>query len=152
MTISIQRIRNELLFVHGAVVTQGDRCNIISGASGSGKSTLCWALCHEGFGYLSDELAPVRLADKHVEAYPHALCLKGKPDDRYPLPAGVIDAGATLHVPVEQIPARTGRFPVPLGSIVFLTGEDDDRRKPLITRIEPGEAAARLYANSLNQL
>ena len=101
---------------------------------------------------MSDELAPIRLTDNHVEAYPHSLCMKSKPIGRYPLPAGFVDASTTLHVPVEEIPAKTVNFPVPLRFIVFLAGEDDNNQKPFINKIEPGEAAARLYANSLNQL
>ncbi len=152
MTISVQLIRNELLFVHGAVVADRNRCGIISGASGAGKSTLCWALCHEGFSYMSDELAPIRLADNHVEAYPHSLCMKNKPIGRYPLPIRYIDASTTLHVPVEEIPAKTVNNAVPLKFIVFLSGEDNSNQKPVINKIESGEGAARLYANSLNQL
>ena len=105
---------------------------------------------HEGFHYLSGELALVDLQTLMVQPYPHALCLKSEPPAPYHLPAATLRTGATLHVPVAALPAATCNRPVPLGAIFFLY-----RDKPggtTLQRIDAGEAAMRLYANALNNL
>ena len=77
---------------------------LVVGASGAGKSTLTWALCHHGFRYLSDELAPIELGDLRVHGYPHALCLEGAPPAPYALPASTVKTAFTLHVPADELP------------------------------------------------
>src|SRR5262245_48878322 len=61
LAIGFQRLRPELLFLHAAVLAAGERAFLLVAPSGGGKSTTTWALTHHGFGYLSDELAPVEL-------------------------------------------------------------------------------------------
>ncbi len=151
LTVGLQRVRTGLYFVHAAAVSSSSACTLLVGESGIGKSTLCWNLCNEGFTYMSDELAPVDPVTLEVEPYPHALCLKSASNAAYPLPAGTLDTGVTLHVPVEALPLPVASKPTRIRNIIFLT-HGDGGASPAAEDISRSEAAARLYANSLNQL
>ena len=151
MTLWIQRQRTELFFTHAAALSLDDRCVVISGASGSGKSTLAWSLCHQGFAYLSDELAPIHPTLMHVEPYPHALNLKNEPLAGPSLPRSTIRTNATMHVPAYELHGHSLDQPCRIGAMLFI---DSSRNGfSLETRqISSAEAAARLYSNGLNQL
>jgi hypothetical protein len=151
LTVGLQKIRTGLYFVHAAAVSSNNACTLLVGESGVGKSTLCWNLCNEGFTYMSDELAPVDPATLEVEPYPHALCLKSASNAAYSLPAATLDTSVTLHIPVEALPLPVANKPTRIGNIIFLT-HGNDRDNPAVEEISRSEAAARLYANSLNQL
>jgi hypothetical protein len=151
MTVALQTQRPDLYFVHAAAVGLADGCTLIVGESGAGKSTLCWNLCNDGFTYLSDELAPVDPQTLTVEPYPHALCLKSRSHAAFSFPVSTLDTAATLHVPVEALPLPVATRPSPIRNIVFLT-HGDGKAAPVFEDISRSEAAARLYANSLNQL
>ena len=151
MTIRLQKLRSDLYFVHSAALYRDEKCVIVSGASGAGKSTMCWALCNSGFSYLSDELAPVDTSRMQVVPYPHALCLKTRPDSGAPLPPTTVDTDYTLHVPTDSLPQPPVDSPRRLSAIVFIVF-DGSRDSVAIQRISAGEAAARLYSNALNQL
>jgi len=151
IVIDLQRRRPNLIFFHAAALEAAGRAVLLIGASGAGKSTLSWMLLQRGgFGYLSDELAPVSPADGAVHAYTHALCLKTAPPG-LPLPPGTLTTGTSFHVPAERLPASRWPPPVPLGSLVFLTGRDP-ALTPRLRCISSGEATARLYAAALNAL
>jgi hypothetical protein len=151
LTVGLQKIRTGLYFVHAAAVSSNNACTLLVGESGVGKSTLCWNLCNEGFTYMSDELAPVDPATLEVEPYPHALCLKSASNAAYRLPAATLDTAVTLHVPVEALPLPVASKPTRIRNIIFLT-HGDGGASPAAEDISRSEAAARLYANSLNQL
>nr|AFI78768.1 HPr kinase [uncultured bacterium ws198A12] len=151
LTIELQRHRPELFFLHAAVVSAKGRCVVIAGESGAGKSTLCWDLCNAGFKYMSDELAPVNLDTMQVEAYPHAICLKRIMEHMPALPNETIRTDSTMHIPVEAIPGGFERTPSDIEAIVFLKRSDRDV-VPQLTEMAKSEAAARFYANGLNQL
>jgi hypothetical protein len=150
LTIELQRQRPDLYFIHAAAVESDGRIAMLVAPSGTGKSTTAYGLLHEGFRYLSDELAPVDLQTMTVQPYPHALCLKSEPPAPYRLPAATLRTGVTLHVPVAALPSATFREPVPLGAIFFLGREGIG--DTTVQRIDAGEAAARLYSNALNNL
>ena len=151
MTQRVQLLRTDLFFIHGAALSVSERCVIISGESGSGKSSLAWFMSHNGFDYLSDELAPVDPAVLHVEPYPHALCLKNEPLSEPALPDSTQYTDATLHVPAYELPTRALERPCPLSFLIFIDGSLNGR--DLVVRaINSAESAARLYANGLNQL
>jgi hypothetical protein len=151
LTLELQRKRPDLFFLHGAALNANDRCVVIIGESGAGKSTLCWALCNAGLSYMSDELAPIDIDRMQVEPYPHAICLKkvaaGMPD----LPARTIRTEATMHIPTEAIPSGVRKEPSRFGIVVFLKPADQ-HTQPTLVEMSNSEAAARFYANGLNQL
>jgi hypothetical protein len=154
LTIQVELLRSDLLFIHAAAVARNGRAHIIAAPSGTGKSTTSWALLKHGFRYLSDELAPIDLDAMAVVPYPHALCLKAEPPEQYALPAGTVPTERTLHVPIPA--PGTGHpdsssDPVPLASLLFLDYRPDEA-EPSMTPISAAEAAARLYSNTLNAL
>lgn len=151
MTERLQLLRSDLFFVHGAALSQADRCVVIPGPSGSGKSSLAWCLSQSGFEYLSDELAPIDPEVLEVEPYPHALCLKSVPPSAPALPDSTHDTGATRHISACELRTRPPDQPCPLRLLVFLEGVSSGRDL-LVSGIGNAESAARLYANGLNQL
>lgn len=147
ITLALQRVRTDLCFLHsGAVVGSNGRVIVLTAASGSGKSTLTWALLHHGFGYLSDELAPIDPRTLVVHGYPHALCLKRNPPEPYHLPPATLETTHTLHVPVAGTPDQ--------GSLaaIFFVGHRHPQLHPILTDMSPARAAIHLYANTLNPL
>ena len=152
LTISLQRRRPDLLFLHAAALEQGGRAYLLAGESGNGKSTTAWGLLHRRFRYLSDELSPVDTCSLQVHAYPHALCMKNDPPPTHPLPpAGVQRLGATMHVPVASLPAAVGPAVCPIEAIVFVRYACE-RTAPVVRELSSAEAAARLYTATLNAL
>ena len=151
MTIELQRLRRDLYFVHAAAVEFADKASLLVGASGQGKSTTTWGLLHHGFGYLSDELAPVSLHTLKVYPYAHALCLKEEPSHAYPLPQQVLRTSRTLHVPSPFLRSPPLSDPLPVTAIFFLERYLEGR-STVLERISSAEAAARLFAQALNPL
>ena len=151
MTERLQLLRSDLFFIHGAALSEAERCVIISGESGSGKSSLAWFMSHNGLDYLSDELAPIDPVLLQVEPYPHALCLKNKPLSEPALPDSTQYTEVTIHVPAYELPTRASERPCPLSFLIFIdasmNGQDLAFRE-----IGCAESAARLYSNGLNQL
>jgi len=151
LTVALQMLRRDLYFLHAAALASPDAGVLVVGASGAGKSTLSWALCHHGFRYLSDELAPIDLERLDVHAYPHALCLKATPPDPYGLPASTLATPRTLHVPASALPGGvddTAR----LRAIFFLASDFSRPAEPAVHTISAAAAGARLLANALNPL
>lgn len=150
LIVELQKIRPDLYFVHAAVLARAGAGVMLVAESGGGKSTTAWALAHHGFQYLSDELSPVGLAGLVVHPYPRALLLKRLPPAGYPLPEGMLVTWRGFHVTADRLPAGICGSPAPLRTIFFL------RRRPagegLVRRLGAAEAAARLYASTLNAL
>jgi hypothetical protein len=102
-----------------------------------------------GFDYLSDELAPIELARMKVHPYPRAICLKAAPPRPYRLPAGTLDTGGRLYVPVETLPGRFHTTAQPLAACIFLERRLQNHG-PELQEIPAASAAARLVSNALN--
>lgn len=147
LVVQLQLLRSDLFFLHAAVVTLDGAAHLLVGRSGAGKSTTCWGLQHHGFGYLSDELAPIRMSDMMVHPYPHALCMKSEPPSSYPVPQGGWDTPRGVHIPIS--PHDTDPRPV---RSIFIIEYAAGRAQPEIVAIGRAEAAARLYPNALNAL
>jgi hypothetical protein len=151
ITVELQRRRSNLFFLHSAAIDWRGKACLFAAEPGSGKSTTTWAMLHHEFRYLSDELSPIDLETMQVFPYPHALCLKQRPPQSYPLPLEAIDLGRTIHVPPQALPAGTISESRPLGA-VFLVKYHPELATPEMRQISPAEASARLYANTLNAL
>jgi hypothetical protein len=149
--LSLQLLRKEWYFIHGAALTYAGKTCLLIAPSGGGKSTTTWALLNNGFCYMSDELAPVDPRDMTVAAYPHALCLKATPPAPFSLPDSTLRTRRAMHVPVEALPNGYQMESTPLHAVFFVQF-DPELSSPLIKPVSESEAAARIYANSLNQL
>lgn len=150
-TIKIQTLRSRLYFLHAAVAEVDGKAYLFVAESGGGKSTTLWGMLHHGWSYFSDELAPIELDTMWVHAYPRALGLKRRPPAGYPLPETALQTPRTFHVPVDSLPRVSALACCPLEAAYFVK-YCPDASGPSICPIGAGEAAARLYANSLNQL
>jgi hypothetical protein len=151
VTVELQKLRPDAYVVHAAVLKHQDGVVALVARSGGGKSTLGWALLHHGLGYASDELAPVDLATLEVHPYPRALILKRRPPPAYPLAAPTLHTSRGFHVAAEHMPADICTSPAPL-TAVFFVDYRSDAAAPSARALSTAEAAARLYANSLNPL
>lgn len=151
LTVTLELLRKDLYFIHGAALEYNGRACLLIAPSGSGKSTTAWALLHHGFNYLSDELAPLHMELLQVEPYPHALCLKRDPPPPYGLPETTLRTCRTLHIPTAALPCAVIRAPVPL-ACVFFVHHDPAASAPAVKSFSPALTAAHLYANGLNQL
>jgi len=151
LTVSLQRLRADLYFLHAAVVEWRGRAIVLAADSGRGKSTTAWALLNHGFGYLSDELGPVDVGTLRVHPYPHALCLKQPPPAPYGLPTAALHLGRTIHVPVPHLPGKCVQQPLPLGA-VLLVGHVPALTAPTLRPLSTAEASTRLYTTALNAL
>lgn len=148
ITIDLQHLRPDLLFVHGAVLARNGRAAIVSAPPGTGKSTFTLAALHLGLEYLSDELAPIDLERLTVYSYPRAMHLKTPPPVPYSLPPGVLTHGSGYHVPV--IPAVLPVEPARIAALIFL--QRDRHTSEGLQPITPASGATRLIANTLNLL
>jgi len=147
LTLSLQQVRKDLCFIHaGAVMAPDGRVIILTASSGSGKSTMTWALLHHGFGYLSDELAPIDPGTLEVHGFPHALCLKHYPPDPYKLPEATLVTTRTMHVPVASAHTH-GKL-----AAIFFVNHQHPEDHPVLAEVSPARAAMYLYANTLNPL
>jgi hypothetical protein len=151
MTIELQKRRTDLYFLHAAALEFMDNAVLLVAPSGGGKSTTSWGLLHYGFGYLSDELAPIKLNGMKVLPFPHAICLKRQPPNPYRLPDRTLYTSRTMHIPAELLPSKIGSRPGPLAAIFFLQ-LSLECFAPSIERLGNAESAARLFANVLNAL
>jgi hypothetical protein len=151
LAIEIQRQRPDLYFVHAAVLELDGRAFMLVGESGAGKSTTAWALLHHGFGYLSDELAPVNLRSLTVQPYLRALCLKDEPPAPYDLPASALWTSRSIHISTRDLPGRVWRESLALEGTFFLR-YDADARVPSVRPMTSAEGTVHLYASTLNAL
>jgi hypothetical protein len=151
ITISLQKIRSDLYFLHAAVLEYKGDAFILTGPSGSGKSTMTWALLNNNCGYLSDELAPINPQTMAVQPYPHALSLKTEPAVPYTLPADVIKTEQASHIPTTNKAIKVIAQPMQLKNIFFIQHQVE-LTTPVLHKMKKPEAALRLYTNTLNAL
>ncbi len=149
--LSLQRSHAHWYFIHAASLSLDGKCCLLIAPSGTGKSTTTWALVNHGFCYLSDELAPVDLTAMRVSSYPYALGLKSRPPEPYRLPRETVFTHPIFHVPVRCLPGGFQSRSSPLTAIFFIEFKPELSR-PSLSAVSPSEAAARIYANTLNQL
>lgn len=148
ITIKLQHLRPDLLFVHGAALAWQGRVAVLSAPPGTGKSTLTLVARQLGLEYFSDELAPIDLDRLTVYPYPRAIYLKAPPPPPHALPSGAIDHGERYHLPLTADAAP--RLDAALTALIFLRRDKEtfDGLRP----ISAASGAARLIANTLNLL
>ena len=147
MTIELQKLRPDLLFIHSAALEYKGKALLIVAPSGTGKSTTSWAMINSGFKYLSDELAPIDINSMSIHPYHHALCLKSEPPV-FKLPENTLFTSQTIHVPCDSLPLAES---IKIKAVFYLE-YIDNIIEPEIMPISTAESAANLYANSLNIL
>jgi hypothetical protein len=151
IVVSVQRLRHDLVFIHAAVLQRDGFAFLLAAPSGSGKSTLCWAMLHEGFHLMSDELAPIDPKSLQVLPFLLAVTLKSRPPECCPLPASTLETTRALYIPVADLPSTAAVERSLLRAIVFVDYTPDSTA-PTMTRLSVAEATSRLYPNVLNAL
>ncbi|MEM9403058.1 MAG: hypothetical protein AAGA44_11300 [Pseudomonadota bacterium] len=150
ITIAVQLIRTDLLFLHASCIRHNNYCFVIAGESGAGKSTLCWSLLQDGYGYMSDELAPIDPKELVVSPYSRGLVLKRLLPNLPELPDTTLRADNVCYVPADTMPFGAGEPSAVVAGIVFLS--NDNTYQDGLTELSRAQAASHIYANSLNQL
>lgn len=143
---------SDRLLIHASVAALGRGALVFPGASGAGKSTLVAGLVRAGLGYLSDELAPIRIATTHVDAYPRAITLEQGSWGAFPelerRRAHVPGADQWYVPPAALRPGCVTEGPLPVVGVIFPTA-----RPGATTRIQPlprAEGLARLGRTTFN--
>jgi hypothetical protein len=150
LTLTLQRRRPDLYFLHAAAMARDGRVAVIPGESGSGKSTLTLALLERGFSLISDELAPVELRSMTVHPYARALCLKSAPPPPCTLPRGTIQAGGQWYIPLSHVPAGDPQQALSVAAFIFI--RRDGEAPVTWRRLSAARGAAQLLVNALNPL
>lgn len=149
LTIELQLMRPDLLFVHAAALAGQHGGFALVGNSGAGKSTLAWALTRYGLRYLSDELAPFEVGTQRAAPFSRAIHLKTEPPGPHALPPTTIDTRFSLCVPVESLAGGAADAPQEMRTLFFLSPADRPAI-PEIRDLTPGEAVSRLFVHTLN--
>ncbi len=147
LTLSVQRQRPDLYFLHAAAVAWNGTVAVLAAPPATGKSTLAAELLHQGFAYLSDELAPIDIHNLLVHPFAHALCLKEPVLDALQLPGDMVRVGKRFHVASGLFPPPALMSPLPLGAFIFLGRSGHPRTAE---RISAAAGAAHLVSNTLN--
>jgi len=134
LELSVSRNARGVVFVHAGVVGWRGRAILIPGRSRSGKTSLVASLVRAGATYYSDEFA-VLGSDGRVHPYPRALSIR---QDGLMRP---------LRCPVEDLGARTGTGPLPVGRIVLTKHRDGASWRP--RPLSPGLAVLGLLDNTV---
>jgi hypothetical protein len=107
----------EWVFVHAGAVAADGRALLLPGASFTGKTTLVAALARLGAVYYSDEFA-VLDSDGRLYPYPKPLSIR------------VADSARTRESTAQELGARAGDRPVPVGLIAVTSYRPDATWRP----------------------
>jgi len=151
LVVAVQLKRPDLYFLHSAILEYKGRAVALIAPSGSGKSTTAWAMLHNGFSYISDEMCAINLDMMTLAGFSHALSLKQRPPEPYRLPKAALRTSRSYNVPVDSLPAVAPVREIRLGAI-FYVRYDKRAQGPQCTPVGKAESCARLYANALNVL
>jgi hypothetical protein len=146
----------DFLILHAGAVTGGDGTVLLPAPPDTGKSSTVAALLQQGFGYLSDEAAPVDPITGRVYPFPKRLALDQWMVESFPGLENQLNdrvgimAGSEFHeryVAPEDLGATVG-VPSPIRGLVFLS---EDREGPArLSDIPRAEAVQRMASNGFN--
>ena len=136
--------------VHAAVVAADGLAILIPGHPGAGKSTLCAALVAHGFGYVSDETAPIT-PDGLVLPYPKPIVVGAGSFDVLAELKAADTVGMNLDtwfLDPGRLAGGWSRGLSRLGYVVMSQFADGDDVR--YAALSPGETAALLASNMFN--
>lgn len=122
---TLVRALEGVYLLHAAVVAASGRAWLISGPSGSGKTSLGRALLQRGFGFLSDDLAPLGVDGGQIHPFPRRLGIDPATWQGTAAPPG-IRLGDKQFVGAEELGIPVVRDVLPPGAIVLMNPYDDD--------------------------
>jgi len=100
----LERARRRV-FLHAGVVGWQGQAIVVPGKTWAGKTTLIVALVRAGATYYSDEYAALDLQGR-VHPHPRPLSIRK-------------ENGETSETPIETLGGRTGRGPLPVGTVLM---------------------------------
>lgn len=143
---TLQARRPDLLHLRAAAFAYRGQAWLVAGGTPAWRAALCAELPRSGFHYLGGELSAVDLEALQVLPLPHA------PNWPAPAPdAGAGGAAWSRHPLTSSLerPLPMLERPCALQGLLFVQGPGG-ARPPSPRALHPAEAAARLYAATLN--
>lgn len=132
LTALMREIESHAVLHAAALVCPDGKALVIAGPSGFGKSSLARELASRGFGFLSDDYAPLDLDAGTIAPYPRAMAIRtDSPHD------GPTLLGKRL---VHADPLATE--PAPLGRVAILDGFGPPAATQIEIGVAVGDAAA----------
>ncbi len=135
--------------LHAAVVARGGKAWVVSGPAGAGKTSLARALAARGFTLMSDDLAPLAVADGRVHPFPRRIGLTPEAAaalDREDL----VQVGDKAFADPAQVGAEGASGPLPPGAVAIMNpytgGSGPAARMTVALLDDGGELARRLRA------
>lgn len=136
--------RQDLMWIHAGAVEAGEKALLFAGPSGNGKSTMVTLLSERGWGFLSDDIAPIRMDANEVLPFPQTPRRRIHPRRELPPEAiGILDREAVIIDP-----GRIQRRAVAIGAIVFPVYRGGASAE--LKRVGAGEAAFKLIRDCTN--
>ena len=146
------REQNWLAALHAAAIHDGARALLLPALGGTGKTTLTAALLAAGYGYLSDDVAP--LDAETLDVWPLPLPLRIKPGsvavlrERYPeldtLPAYGPPGQAVRLLPPPRFTLHAAKRRYPVAGLLF--PDDQPDAATTLQPLTPVESLHRLLA------
>jgi len=124
----------EVYLLHAAVVERDGRAWVVSGPAGSGKTSLGRALVARGFGFMSDDLAPLAVSDGRIHPFPRRVGLERAAVEEAGREAAVA-VGDKAFVAPEQLGAPLVERPLPPGAVVIMNPYQDAEDAPVRVRV-----------------
>ena len=146
---SLVRALDGVYLLHAAAVAADGRAWLVSGPSGSGKTSLGRALLRRGFGFLSDDLAPLSVDDRRIHPFPRRLGIElgSLSGDQTGLG---IRLGDKRFVGADELDIAVVDEALPPGAVVLMNpydiGDDAPVRMTLGLAGDPAALEARLQA------
>jgi len=134
--------RDDLLWLHAAVMSHDGLAVMLCGKRGAGKSTLVHALSRHGWEYLSDEFGAID--PQSLQALPFPIA----PFRRLPTAGPASEADPEM-LGKEAVDVTVANTPALLAAIYLITYESRASRLE-VGRCSPAEGVLALLSNSLN--
>jgi hypothetical protein len=146
---AVMRRRQDLLFVHAAVLEDEGRALVLAGESGSGKSTLALALALAGCRYLSDEILAFDPLSGDLLAYPRAPKIRDVCMHHFQgLSGRFVGEGEGRFLPLREF--RIGPARVSPRRILFLFPRYTAGAGVALRDLSPGQTLLQLAQSALN--
>jgi hypothetical protein len=144
------RQTGDFLLIHaGAAVTPDGGAVLVPAASGSGKTTLVAGLVRAGFGYLTDEAAPIDPVTRLVHPHPKALAFKRDPTELFEeLRVPPVRARGQWHVLPDELRAGSVARASPVRLVVAFTYREGAPTE--VTPLSRGATLLDLARNAMN--
>jgi len=144
LLVQFIRRRQDLLWLHAAAVVRNGKAVIVAGPSGQGKSTLSTRLCEKGWSFMSDDIAPVRMASNEVLPFPQSPFRRIGGTREVDRPTLEALEKETVSIAPESI----RRQAAPIAAIVFPVYRPDTSSS--LIPMAPGNAAFELLRSYTN--